>query len=224
MTATPTPDAPLVLHCVFVVQLREGMALTPVAQPTPAESATVSVATGLPIGWNSSTGPTSGPCLNDVHLGLDSISTAGETASADTRSSSCTFSLVTDGGGPAATAALHNAFVAENAAGEAFYALSAQGHAEACTPLTSHMAQGATEAGPIFNQLVAALSGATTPDLSFLQPFPHGVAGAKGHDPIPYPVAREARSVSAAAGGSPDAGASDRDAEPSRPSSARPLQ
>ena len=228
MTTIPTPDAPLALHWAFVVQVREGTALTPEARPTPAESATVGGATGLPIGWHSSTGPTSGPCLNDVHLGLDRVSTAGETASADTRSSSCTFSLATDGGGPAATAALHNAFVAENAAGEAFYALSAQGHAEACTPLTSHMAQGATEAGPIFNQLVAALSGATNPDLSFLQPFPHGGAGAITSPavtpPIPYPVAREARSVSAAAGGSPDAGASDRDAEPSRPSSARPLQ
>ena len=215
MTTIPTPDAPLALHWAFVVQVRAGTALTPEARPTPA--ATVGGATGLPLGWHSSTGPTSGPCLNDVYFGLDRVSTAGETASADTRSSSCTFRLATDGGGPAATAA-----------GEAFYALSAQGHAEACTPLTSHMAQGATEAGPIFNQLVAALSGATTPDLSFLQPFPHGVAGAITSPavttPIPYPVAREARSVSAAAGGSPDAGASDRDAEPSRPSSARPLQ
>ena len=163
MTATPTPDVPISLHCVFVVQLREGMALTPEARPTPAESATVGGATSLLIGWNSSTGPTSGLCLNDVHFGLDRVSTAVEIASAATSSSSCTFSLVTDGGGPAATAALHNAFVAENAAGEAFYALGAQGHAAACTPLTSHMAQGATEAGPICHHLGAALSGAPNP-------------------------------------------------------------
>jgi hypothetical protein len=31
MTATPPPDAPLSLHWAFVVQLREGTALTPEA-------------------------------------------------------------------------------------------------------------------------------------------------------------------------------------------------
>jgi hypothetical protein len=31
MKATPTPDAPLSPHCAFVVQLREGVGLTPEA-------------------------------------------------------------------------------------------------------------------------------------------------------------------------------------------------
>jgi hypothetical protein len=37
---------------------------------------------------------------------------------------------------------------------------------------------GATQALDSFNQQVASLSGATNPDLSFCETFPHGVAGA----------------------------------------------
>ena len=194
MTVMPTPDAQLSRHWAFVVQWREGTTLTPEAWPTPAEPVPVGFATGLPIGWNSSTGPTSGQCLNYVNFGLDSVSTAVETASAATSSSSGTCSLVTDGRGPAATAALHNAFVAENAAGEAFYALGAQGHAEACTPFTSKMVQGATEAVPICNHLVAALSGATNPDLracgdSAVPPVPPLYAAGEHHFILPHEVA-----------------------------------
>ena len=121
----------------------------------------------------------------NVSFGLDSVSTAVGTASQDTSSSSYfTFSMQTYGGGTAATAALHNAFAAENAMGEAFYALCAQGNVQACTQFTSSMGQGAAAALNSFNQQVAGLSGATNPDLSFLQTFPSGVAGAS----IPHAV------------------------------------
>jgi hypothetical protein len=114
-----------------------------------------------------------------VNAGLDSVSTAVQTASADTSSASYfTFSMVHYGGGAAAAAALHTAFAAENAAGEAFYALCAQGNAEACTQFTSSLGQGAGQALNSVNTRVEGLSGATNPDLSFLEAFPHGVAGA----------------------------------------------
>ena len=197
MTTIPTPDAPLALHWACVVQVRAGTALTPEARPTPAAPATVGGATRLPSGWHSSTDPTAGPCLTDVHVGLDRVSTAGETAAAAPSASSCTVSLATAGGGPAATAALHHAFVAETVAGAAFDALGAQGHAAACTPLTSPRAPGATEAGPICHHLGAALSGAPNPDRSLLQPWPHGGAGVSTSPAVtpPVPVPSRARLV-----------------------------
>ena len=86
--------------------------------------------------------------------------------------------------GTAAAQALHDAFARENAAGEAFYALCAQGNTEACTQFTSNLGQGAAQALNSFRQQVASLRSATNPDLSFLQIFPNGVAGAS----IPHAV------------------------------------
>jgi len=96
--------------------------------------------------------------------------------------------MQTYGGGTAATAALHNAFAAENANGEAFYALCAQGNAQACTQFTSSVGQGAAMALNSFNQQVEGLRGATNPDLSFLQTFPSGVAGASTLQPVTTPI------------------------------------
>ena len=137
----------------------------------------------------------------NVSFGLDSVSTAVQTASQDTRSSSYfTFSMQIYGGGTAAHAALHTAFAATDPnTGAAFYALCAQGNAAACTQFTSSIGQGAAAALDSFNQLVTGLSGATNPDLSFLQVFPIGVAGAVTSQavttPIPLRVERGARAV-----------------------------
>ena len=87
-----------------------------------------------------------------------------------------------------AAQALHNAFRETNAAGQAFYALCAQGDSEACTTFTSNMGQGASAALNSFNGLVADLSTATNPDLSFLQTFPNGVAGAVTPQTVTSPI------------------------------------
>src|SRR5262249_23960929 len=128
-----------------------------------------------------------------LNFGLDSVSTAVQTASADTSSSShFTFSMIVHGGGTAANTALHNAFAAENTSGEAFYALCAQGNVQACSQFTSSVGLGTTQALDSFNQMVADLSSATNPDLSFLEAFPNGVAGAPTSAPvttdIPFPT------------------------------------
>ena len=81
-----------------------------------------------------------------------------------------------------------------NAANQAFYALCAQGDTGACTQFTSNLGQGASQALTSFNQLVAGLSSATNPDLSFLQTFPSGVAGASTPQAVttPFPSPRRA--------------------------------
>jgi hypothetical protein len=122
-------------------------------------------------------------------FGLDSVSTAVGVASQDTSSSSYfTFSMVLYGGGTAAAQALHDAFAKLNTGGEAFYALCAQGNAQACTQFTSNIGQGAAAALSSFHQLVAGLSSATNPDLSFLQTFPSGVAGASTPQAVTTPI------------------------------------
>jgi hypothetical protein len=125
----------------------------------------------------------------NVSFGLDSVSTAVGTAHEDTSSSSYfTFSMIQYGGGTVAAQALQDAFARVNAAGEAFYALCAQGDAGACTQFTSNIGQGATQALSSFNQLVTGLSSATNPDLSFLQTFPSGVAGASIPQAVTIPI------------------------------------
>ena len=141
----------------------------------------------ISINYGSSSQSTQQSITNtlNVSFGLDSVSTAVGVATQDTSSSSYfTFSMVQYGGGTAAAQALHDAFARENAAGEAFYALCAQGNTEACTQFTSNLGQGAAQALNSFRQQVASLSSATNPDLSFLQIFPNGVAGAS----IPHAV------------------------------------
>jgi hypothetical protein len=125
----------------------------------------------------------------NVSFGLDSVSTAVGVATQDTSSSSYfTFSMIQYGGGTAAAHALQDAFARVNAAGEAFYALCAQGNAGACTQFTSNIGQGATTALNSFNQMVTDLSGATNPDLSFLHIFPSGVAGAVTSQAVTTPI------------------------------------
>ncbi len=144
-------------------------------------SVPVGMVATISINYGSSSSSTQTSIANafSVSVGLDSVSAAVQAAFADTSSASYfTFSMTQYGGGTAAAAALQNAFAAENASDEAFYALCAQGNAEACTQFTSSMGQGAAQALNSFNQLVAGLSGMTTPDLSFFETFPNGVAGA----------------------------------------------
>ena len=117
---------------------------------------------------------------NELNLsfGLDSVSTAVSTSNKQTDSSSYfTFSMIHYGGGTGASHDLNTAFAMVNSAGDAFYALCARGDAAACTQFASNMGTGAAAALASFNTLVAGLSGATNPDLSFLQTFPHAVAG-----------------------------------------------
>jgi hypothetical protein len=116
----------------------------------------------------------------DASFGLDSISTAVSTSNKQTDSASYfTFSMVHYGGGVGASQALNTAFAMldPNKQNRAFYALCANGDDVACTQFASNMGKGAADALNSFNTLVAGLSGATNPDLSFLQTFPHGIAG-----------------------------------------------
>ena len=125
----------------------------------------------------------------NVSFGLDSVSTAVGVANQATNSSSYfTFSMTTYGGGADATSKLHSAFAAVNAANQAFYALCSQGDTGACTQFTSNLGQGASQALTSFNQLVTGLSSATNPDLSFLQTFPSGVAGASTPQAVTTPI------------------------------------
>ena len=146
----------------------------------------------LSINYGSSSESTEQEITNtlDVTFGLDSVSAAVEVASQNTNSSSYfTFNMTIYGEGTDATKELHNAFAMTNAAGQAFYALCAQGDADACTSFTSNLGQGASEALNSFNGLVANLSTATDgPDLSFLQTFPHGVAGAPAPQMVTSPI------------------------------------
>jgi hypothetical protein len=96
--------------------------------------------------------------------------------------------MIQYGGGTAAAQALHEAFSKVNAQGEAFYALCAQGNTEACTQFTSNIGQGVTAAFSSFGPLVNGLSSATNPDLSFLQSFPSGVAGAGTPQAVTTPI------------------------------------
>jgi hypothetical protein len=154
-----------------------------------------SVPVGMVATLNLNYGSTSSSTLMSIsdtlslNFGLDNVSTAVQTASEDTNSSSYfTFSFIHYGGGTAASAALAAPFKATNSAGEAFYALCAQGNAEACTQFTSRLGDAAITALDSFDQQVAGLSGAASPDLSFLQIFPHGVAGVNTSQSVTTPI------------------------------------
>jgi hypothetical protein len=155
-------------------------------------SVPVGMVATLSLNYGSSSSSTQQSITNTItaSFGLDSVSTAVGVANQATNSSSYfTFSMTTYGGGTTATNALHNAFAKVNAQGEAFYALCAQGNTEACTQFTSNLGQGATDALNSFNGLVAGLSTATNgPDLSFLQIFPNGVAGATTPQAVTSPI------------------------------------
>ena len=154
-------------------------------------SVPVGMVATLSLNYGSSSESTPQSITNQltVSFGLDSVSAAVEVANQDTTSSSYfTFSMTTYGGGTAATNALHDAFSKTGSQG-AFYALCAQGNSDACTQFTSNLGQGATAALNSFNGLVAGLSTATNgPDLSFLQIFPHGVAGAGTPQAVTSPI------------------------------------
>ena len=114
-----------------------------------------------------------------LNAGLDSLTAAVEVASKATNAASYfTVTIHHYGGGTAASNALNKAFTAGDAENASYYALCQQGDSQACTKFASSMGQGAAAALSAFHQQVDALSGATNPDLSFLQPFPSGVAGA----------------------------------------------
>ena len=154
-------------------------------------SVEVGMVATLSLNYGSSSESTEQEITNklEVEFGLDSVSAAVEVASQDQSSTSYfTFSMTQYGGGTEASQKLHDAFSQVNAQGQAFYALCAQGDSEACTTFSSNMAQGTSEAFASFNGRVAALNTATNPDLSFLQTFPTGVAGAVTPQPVTSPI------------------------------------
>jgi hypothetical protein len=144
-------------------------------------SVPVGMVATISINYGSSSQTTQTEISNSfkASVGLNSVSTAVSTSTKDTNATSYfKFSMIHYGGGTQAAAALNNAFAAENASNEAYYALCAAGNASACTQFTSNMGSGATKALNSFNSLVGDLSSATNPDLSFFETFPNGVAGA----------------------------------------------
>jgi hypothetical protein len=153
-------------------------------------SVTVGMVATLSLNYGSTSQSTQQSITNtlNVGFGLDSVSTAVGVANQATNSSSYfTFSMTTYGGGADATSKLHAGFAAGNSEG-AFYALCAQGDTGACTQFTSSLGQGASQAFTSFNQQVAGLSSATNPDLSLLQTFPSGVAGASTLQAVTTPI------------------------------------
>jgi hypothetical protein len=146
----------------------------------------------LTINFGSSSESTAQSITNTltVSAGLDSVSTAVEVANQNTTSSSYfTFNMTLYGGGNTAHNTLVDAFSKTNSQGQAFYALCAQGNSDACTTFTSNLTQGAAAAVSSFGDLVAGLSPPTNSlDLSFLQIFPHGVAGALTPQAVTSPI------------------------------------
>jgi hypothetical protein len=144
------------------------------------ESVTVGMVATISINYGSTSQSTQTDVSDSfkASFGLDSVSTAVSTANSASNSSSYfTFSMTSYGGGKDATADLQNAFAAENSSGEAYYALCAAGNTDACTSFTSSMSTGGTQALNEVSTEVANLS-ASSPDLSFFETFPSGVAGA----------------------------------------------
>ena len=79
-------------------------------------------------------------------------------------------------------------FTAKNTANQAFYALCAQGDADACTTFTTSLGDAASTALTTFDEQVAGLTNAANPDLSFLQIFPNGVAGVVTPQAVVTPI------------------------------------
>ena len=122
---------------------------------------------------------------------LVSVKLAVEAGFEDTSSSShFSINFVHYGGGPDVSQIFQDAFSQVNENNVAFYALCAKGEGDACDTFTGNMGTAAAKALALFNQKVADLdlSGATNPNLSFLQTFPHGVAGALVPVAVPSPL------------------------------------
>jgi hypothetical protein len=72
--------------------------------------------------------------------------------------------------------------------GRAVYALCAQGDADACTQFTTSLGAAAASVLTTFDAQVAGLSNAASPDLSFFQIFPNGVAGVVTPQAVTTPI------------------------------------
>jgi hypothetical protein len=141
----------------------------------------VGILVTISIDYGSSSESTTTEISNQFSLsfGLDSLTAAVDTAKKSEDSTSYfTVTMTKYGGGADASNALLKAFNASDQGQPSFYVLCQQGDAQGCSKFVSSMGQGAAAALAAFHKQVDALSGATTVDLSFLQPFPSGVAGA----------------------------------------------
>ena len=144
------------------------------------EAAPVGMVATLSISYGSSSQTTQTAVSNKfkASFGLDSVSTAVNSASSDTSSSSY-FSFVMNhyGRGLTVTIDLNNAMSqTDPTSHEAYYALCAAGDSTACDTFTSNLGVGGTNALNDFDTQVADLKNQTNPDLTFFQNFLNGVA------------------------------------------------
>ena len=150
-------------------------------------SVPVGMVATISINYGSSSQSTQQSITNalNVSFGLDSVSTAVETASQDTSSSSYfTFSMVQYGGGTDAGRRSTTPSRAENADGRGVLRALRTRQCRGVHTIYESWYRGQPTALNSFGQQVTGLSSATNPDLSFLQIFPNGVAGAS----IPHAV------------------------------------